>query len=77
MPNKRTYVRSCSGKIFTLCKQLLGTLYAQCRVGFGAKLKLEHFFAKCFKAENYIKDVRLLGRPEYNGSKCYFLTFVT
>ena len=38
LPNKRTYVRSCSGKIFPLCTQLLGTLYAQCTVGFGAKM---------------------------------------
>ena len=47
VPNNRTYVRSCSEKIFPLCTQLLETLYAQSRE------------AKFFKIFDFIKNERL------------------
>ena len=47
VPNNRTYVRSCSEKIFPLCTQLLETLYAQSRE------------AKFFKINDSIKNKRL------------------
>ena len=47
VPNNRTYVRSCSEKIFPLCTQLLETLYAQSRE------------AKFFKINDLIKNKRL------------------